>query len=640
MFFVATTTAVCCHLCPLAVLYVFGLYISAGVSLWRLLVLEHDLGNANGGANLKPALKVLYCLAAAQGFLFVYKTIYSFTATIGLSKFVADLCSVDKYLVSDYLEYTVAWCEKDPSFATGRNLVTYAMGLVTEAKLDDRGFIAGVRILGRVVYGCETRLVAVRHLLTRSASFSHVVRALLEALGPRSSYSVELRVHAAKIVAHVACSIHLEDRTFPGEMVIQGISSLLDTFEEHTWRPDGYDVLRNSSRMPKEYARGWFLDEYERRPLVDHKRLVVQGLRILRNLAADEGNCRVIVSSKEGLLSKALAPLISCSLLHGDDDHDGWSFIASVSTELLWRLTSAPGAVGSMASSEVSRHDQEILAALRSIIECRKCSVLLKRQAVQTLLLLSADTSSITSGGGRSGTIFTWTLLSIFLLPDYCFDVMSVCVHKAKKSSCIGKLAGEKLKAMVPSVGDVFGSLAGALIDGSQDITYRLDAASILESLCRCYTKDDEYLKEMQNAISKVMPEVLQEMAGDCRPKNEEKIASAEESNVKDSIQGSDLEKGDGVSQHKVQENGSSSEQQNGDVQEEGNKLREALISLCREILRNWDHRQFNEIAAKTCSEQGIPAKMFRSLVADADDLLEKEKKARKLAKALVSSPS
>nr|CAB3466123.1 unnamed protein product [Digitaria exilis] len=433
---------------------------------WCLTVITlHDLGNANGGANLKPALKVLYCLAAAQGFLFVYKTIYSFTATIGLSKFVADLCSVDKYLVSDYLEYTVAWCEKDPSFATGRNLVTYAMGLVTEAKLDDRGFIAGVRILGRVVYGCETRLVAVRHLLTRSASFSHVVRALLEALGPRSSYSVELRVHAAKIVAHVACSIHLEDRTFPGEMVIQGISSLLDTFEEHTWRPDGYDEL------PKTKAS----DNSNNSPLVDHKRLVVQGLRILRNLAADEGNCRVIVSSKEGLLSKALAPLISCSLLHGDDDHDGWSFIASVSTELLWRLT--------MASSEVSRHDQEILAALRSIIECRKCSVLLKRQAVQTLLLLSADTSSITSGGGRSGTIFTWTLLSIFLLPDYCFDVMSVCVHKAKKSSCIGKLAGEKLKAMVPSVGDVFGSLAGALIDGSQDITYRLDAASILESL-------------------------------------------------------------------------------------------------------------------------------------------------------------
>ena len=45
-------------LCPVAVLYLLGMYISAGVSLWRLI--EHDFGNDDGGPNLKPALQVLY----------------------------------------------------------------------------------------------------------------------------------------------------------------------------------------------------------------------------------------------------------------------------------------------------------------------------------------------------------------------------------------------------------------------------------------------------------------------------------------------------------------------------------------------------------------------------------------------------
>jgi hypothetical protein len=43
-------------LCPV-VLYVLGLYLSAGISLWRPI--PHDYGNTDGGGNLKPALNVL-----------------------------------------------------------------------------------------------------------------------------------------------------------------------------------------------------------------------------------------------------------------------------------------------------------------------------------------------------------------------------------------------------------------------------------------------------------------------------------------------------------------------------------------------------------------------------------------------------
>ena len=55
-------------LCPLAVLYMLGLYLFAGISLWRLI--QHDYGNPDGGANLKPALNVLYSLAMVQGVVY------------------------------------------------------------------------------------------------------------------------------------------------------------------------------------------------------------------------------------------------------------------------------------------------------------------------------------------------------------------------------------------------------------------------------------------------------------------------------------------------------------------------------------------------------------------------------------------
>jgi len=223
-------------LCPVAVLYVLGIYISAGVGLWRLI--QHDFGDAeNGGANLKPALQVLYSLALAQGVLFGYKTMHAFGAKRGLSRFVAEkleseMDSVDKDVVSAYLEETVAGCEKDPSFATGRNLVTYAVDLMMMDPKSNDSFITGVKILG-VQIKCEREhKVLTRHLLTRPSSscFSQVIERLLQTMGSRSPYNGRIRVQAARIVALVANSIHLEEQ--PGW--IHSISSLLETFEEYS----------------------------------------------------------------------------------------------------------------------------------------------------------------------------------------------------------------------------------------------------------------------------------------------------------------------------------------------------------------------------------------------------------------------
>ncbi|CAL4897615.1 unnamed protein product [Urochloa decumbens] len=214
-------------LCPLGILYMLGLYISAGVSLWRLI--EHDFGNA-GGANQKPALQVLYSLAVAQGVLFGYKTIHALGARNRLARLAAKLGMVDEDLAAEYLEETIAGCEKDPSFATGRNLVTYGVDLMMEAKSNE-AFIAGIRVLGRVIKDKDSwprgPKVLAKHLLTRSDSSSYIIQRLLEIVGPRSPYSRDVKQHAARIVALVARGIRLQQ--FPG--MIECISSMLDTSE-------------------------------------------------------------------------------------------------------------------------------------------------------------------------------------------------------------------------------------------------------------------------------------------------------------------------------------------------------------------------------------------------------------------------
>lgn len=129
--------------------------------------------------------------------------------------------------------------------------------------------------------------------------------------------------------------------------MIQCISSLLDTSEEYSWRPERYErrVRRlgpmGYGRLPKEYERGWLLDNQElwyssldeipspaaadsktqesgsggKQRLQSYKELVVHGLRILEGLAVNEDKCRVI-SNTQGLVSKAMAPLVSDQQLH------------------------------------------------------------------------------------------------------------------------------------------------------------------------------------------------------------------------------------------------------------------------------------------------------------------------------------
>jgi len=647
-------------LCVVGVLflYVLGLYISTGISLWRLT--EHDYGNPEGGTNLKPALNVLYSLAVAQGVVFGYKSICDLVAKAGIVEDVASCYSLDTALVSDYLEETVTGCMKDPSFTRGRNLITYAVNLLMESK-SRYGYLSGVVILGttlsqdrRTAYWLSGQPGLIEELLTGSASFSHVVQTLLETFGPTSPYSTVIREHAASIVANVAGSIRLEEQ-FPGGAMIQCILSLLDTFHDYSWQPEGY-VRPNY--VPKECEREWLLEEkgiqYLRTVKIPRSRaaegykgrlLVVQGLRILQRLAIHEDNCRVI-SSTQGLLSKIMAPLIS-EQLHRDH-HDEWSSMAEESLELMNRLMLAPAETKSKLKSGISGTGQPKIA---DILECSKCRVSLKRQSVKIILDLSRDTISVTSGGSND-TMFMGLVLHIFLLPDYCFrpedsnyyGKMRGSTHLAKKSSYVRKLAGEKLQAVLSfqnessatsvlesSVFAVAAYLTRTSVDAANNITCRLNTVRVLADLFQHYKEDDEYFKELKKAMADVIPQVLKQIVGFASNSSAE-IHAKTEANDLVSAQEADVEKGF-VPLGNGQEGASSSQQQNGEKQHEGIKLQEALISLCLSIPYRWG-REFDDLAKKTCFEQGISIpddEDFFSLVRYARGLVEEQKEAQGL---------
>ncbi|KAL6599908.1 hypothetical protein ACP70R_045559 [Stipagrostis hirtigluma subsp. patula] len=655
-------------LCPLAVLYMLGLYISTGVSLWRLV--EHDFGYADGGANLKPALEVLYSLVVAQGVLFGYKTIHSFGAELGLAKFVSDVCSVDKKLVAEYLDKMVEGCEKDPSFATGKNLITYATDLMLEPKSTD-GFIAGVRALGKIIKNGRQwgHPVLAKHLLTRSASCSHVILRLLETLGPRSPYGSEIGEHAAEIVVLVAHSIHLEQH--PGG--IECISSLLAAFEEYSWLPEYYMPDRD---LPNEYERDWLLADYERYYDQEYKRgrsrstartspesdgnqlqgyssLVIQRLRILQELAVHEDNRRVI-SNTEGLLSKITMLPLSSGKLHRDD-HEAWWWIVSESCKLKRRLIPDPGeTAGTKPRGEVSSNNCEaITSPLETILQCCRCSLLQKAKVIAFLLLdQSVDISSIhrKMPSESSSRMLLWIMLLVFLEPEYFFYMTRDNIHQTKKINDIISLSFEAVlssqsegsaTSMLQSVCVVLGDLTRTLV-GDGDNTNRVYAAKILEHLVRYYTKDDEYLKELKKAMVDVMPKVLKEMLG-YGPTGEEIQIVIEGNNVKLSAPSTDLKNG-GVSQGNGHEDTSSSHQQNGD-QHGSIILLEALYDLCKAIKRKWIDtdtdvtRELNEIAKKVCPEQENPVKDFKGLVDEARELLKKYT-AEELARVRAASSS
>jgi hypothetical protein len=209
------------------------------LSLVRLVV--HSYGNAGGdaanAAKLRASLQIFYSLALAQNTLFVLWSMFKFTEPMRAG-IVRIRCRFGRWatgLVLRYARETGDICTKKGQVPQGRNLVTFAVGLLGSESLDERR--DAVRLLDKLVVkkgsgktqqeaqelglGVGPKLVPCKVPLEN----------LLEAL---EVGDVQSRERAARVVVAVASDLRHNDWCSPA--ALHHIASLLEVSSEHKRR--------------------------------------------------------------------------------------------------------------------------------------------------------------------------------------------------------------------------------------------------------------------------------------------------------------------------------------------------------------------------------------------------------------------
>ncbi|KAL6598724.1 hypothetical protein ACP70R_005047 [Stipagrostis hirtigluma subsp. patula] len=553
-------------LCPIFVLYLSGPYVPIWLAVWRLR--HRDYSNGSGDpisrANLKVALDILYVLVAAQGAIAYFVTIYAFAG----KALVADVvrrCGLGKWAspcVWDYLADTRAGCARDPSFAKGRNLVTYAVELIKSESADKK--LSGTRILDTLITGlnvsrwraptilCIWEILVGRHMVLKQLIIDSddIVQKLLQMLDSRSPYDKEMRHRAARIVAHLAGDIHLNK--YP--LGTHWVASLLDTFLEYSLlEPFQRDGLLHMCMQDwcKEAPLANKEEDDNTKPENDYGNLVLQGLRILARLATNEDNC-VIISNTRGLLSKIMVPVTN-DLVRSYVPYVWCRRLSKESLRVMCQLVIAPGEIGRKLRCEISSNKIAI-AAMESILESQTCSVRQREKAIQTLTELYIDTSLSMDTASRKK--FIKTLLDIFLEettcpvePDGFWEKTIEDVHEegldrlSKKIEegpeviyllYIFKAENEKLDIretaaqalmrlsfqvensatiILEDKDNIVSDLTALLLSAEEKTYRRVAAAVLLERLYVHYTEHDgEYLNNLKEALIVAMPKMLPEI--------------------------------------------------------------------------------------------------------------------------------
>uniref|UniRef100_I1R5D2 Uncharacterized protein n=1 Tax=Oryza glaberrima TaxID=4538 RepID=I1R5D2_ORYGL len=478
-------------LSPLAVFYLFGLLVTAGLSLWRLL--QRDYGAGEEAANLAPALNVLYSLALIQGALFFY---YFTSRLLGrrLANLVAGVYSFGgegeeeddggRASVVDYMRQTRNGCEKDPSSVRGRNIVTFAVTMMKESSsssLSSGDYSSGARILDKLLSQAWLRE---QHELIRQlvGSSTELMEKLLQTLRCTGTRDRGVREHAARIVAHLAGEITLA--RFP-----QGI--------RNQQQDDDNDDDDDDSAQSSDH----------------YKKLMVQGLVILHKLAAAEHNRRIIINSTQGrqLLSMAMAP-VSADLLHRID-HEAWNDIVACSLQLMCRLVTAPGETGDKLRSQVL-NDKDAIGTMERILNCDGCNekrLYILAINIVTQLPMAAKNKVVDEASSmsvESRRKFTKLLLLIYtdeekdaFMRQMAGEALAMLSERSKSDATI------ILKASDSTLKD----LTAMLLDVNSNRGYRICAAEILEHLYIRYTEQDGYLNNLTEAMKDVLPKVKEE---------------------------------------------------------------------------------------------------------------------------------
>ncbi|XP_052138630.1 uncharacterized protein LOC127757206 isoform X1 [Oryza glaberrima] len=398
-------------LCPLFLLYMFGLFVSPWISLWRLIQQDYGVtaGDSSSKAHLQPALVVLYSLALFQGVLFYYRAISAWEEQ-KLVKDVADkymFDTVSRSSVSDYLHEIKVGCENDPSFARGRNLITYAVKLMESTSPD--GYLSGARILDTLIKfnrddasGSELPGQSMQiYNMIGSASSSPILHNLVQMLDFKSAYDGEIRLRAARIVDHFAGEVRL-DKILQG---IRCVSSLLELEQK------GFQNDHHSSFQEDDGDQLSFEEEDDHQISVkekdyypkDYKQMQLTGMQILLKLSYDKNNLFLMSNTDDpALINKIVALITSKGSLH-KKQHNEWSRMAELGVKILsrfMRFMYGPTKSNNILWHEISTSSKAI-GTLESILECDQCDSVLKKHAIRILKRIFMDTSSAMGEGDR-----------------------------------------------------------------------------------------------------------------------------------------------------------------------------------------------------------------------------------------------
>uniref|UniRef100_A0A0D9XZH7 Uncharacterized protein n=1 Tax=Leersia perrieri TaxID=77586 RepID=A0A0D9XZH7_9ORYZ len=458
-------------LLPLVVLYVFGMCISSAISLWRLT--RRGLGNADigggdaAGSHLQPALQVLYMLGLVQGVFFLYGLTFISTGRRMVRK-VAELYDFDTRATASVFEYAKeirTGCWKDLSFARRRSLLTHAVDIIESTSVDTVRFLNGLRILDTLINVQKSSNPLVdKKILARQKMLMHQM--------------VVTSASSGRISGKLGDAFSLTEAEFDQATEVRERASRITFYFSYN-----IQISRISPRSERMLQLAADTPHLEKR--VDD--MMLQGLVVLRSIAAGKReSCRVI-SNTEGFLSKIIAP-ISCDLLH-NVDHEAWSPVVVASMELAHQLAVTPGVTGFGVRKEISTNT-EAVSAMESILNCSDCHLCdprLQKVSIKILTQLVIDKNSSLTAERRE--TIAKSLVRIF-------TDTSDSDHAVRKSAgealvMLSARSESNAKIILQADGKVIDVLKPMLLSRGENES-RISAAEILRHLCIHHTNDDK----------------------------------------------------------------------------------------------------------------------------------------------------
>nr|CAD1833657.1 unnamed protein product [Ananas comosus var. bracteatus] len=420
----------------------------AALSAMRLV--EQHYGDVDQDAtkrNRAPALDIFYGLALAQALLFLIEKAYwhwkisygqlleQTRRTCGFG--TSGIVSLRRFFHNAYWK-----CISGSVFdALDMDLTSFALALVNSES-------RGERLIGaRVLHSYVKRELYADDTVDRIVTSVQTVRRLVAMLGWKTPADVEIRLHAATVVARLAGDKRRVLRVIgiPGAM--QSIASLLHAGKREDDHDETYYVFN------------------------------LLGLHILKHLSHDVDNCRQIRNTR-GLLPKIIEfTRTSPSLLQDERVPVVRITLVKRSLKVVMRLVSTAGKTGRLLRKEISDNIFAVIN-IRDILRYGKYHPALSMLGIEILTGLAME-KAVRRKIGSTGQVIE-LLLSNFLSPEgrgvqakvvvEAGDALAMLTTESK-SNCAEILKGsEEVVTQIVSLLD--------------EDAFRVSASKLLRNLC------------------------------------------------------------------------------------------------------------------------------------------------------------